>query len=70
MWKRGTVVRVRDDKGFGFIRVADGGQDAFFHASSLEGIHFGPHLQEMRIEFIPEVDPSGRVRATRVRAAA
>ena len=35
----GTIKRIIRDRGFGFIRTADG-QEVFFHRSSLQGLEF------------------------------
>ena len=36
---QGTIKRIIRDRGFGFIRTADG-QEVFFHRSSLQGLNF------------------------------
>lgn len=45
----GTIVTVRDDRGFGFVRA--NGSDYFFHASDLNGLEFSRQLQEQRVTF-------------------
>jgi cold shock protein len=32
---KGTIKKWNEDRGFGFIKTEDGGQDVFFHASAL-----------------------------------
>lgn len=65
----GTIVTVRDDKGYGFIRPIGQDDDVFFHASDLiDGLEFDATLQERRVEF--ETFDSGRgLRAKNVRSA-
>ena len=55
----GTVVCVRTDKSFGFIRPDErGSNDAFFHANDLErGLDFDALLMEARVSF--DLDSSG-----------
>ena len=46
----GTIITVRDDRGFGFIRA--NGEDYFFHANDLAGdLVFSQQLQERRVRF-------------------
>jgi len=65
----GTVVRVVDGKGFGFISQGIGRPDIFFHFSRLVGLDFDESLLERRVEFETEEGPDGRPRATSVRPA-
>ncbi len=70
---QGTIKTIRDDKGFGFIAPDDGGQDLFFHSSSVEGgATFDSLRQGQRVEYTAGTDPRnpGRARAERVQLAA
>jgi cold shock CspA family protein len=53
----GTIVTVRDDRGFGFVRA--NGEDYFFHANDLSGgLIFSRQLQEQRVTF--DLDDIGK----------
>jgi cold shock protein len=62
---RGTIKMFNGDRGFGFIKPADGGIDVFFHVLSIaEGDD--PSVGQM-VDFEVGVDPkSGRSRAISV----
>jgi CspA family cold shock protein len=62
----GTVARIAQDKGFGFIRD-DRGQEYFFHYSAVEG-NFADLRVGQHVSFEEEVSPKGP-RATNVRLA-
>lgn len=66
---QGTIKRINDDRGFGFIAPDDGSQDLFFHASVVEGRAFDQLREGQRVEFETGTDPrnAGRARADRVR---
>ena len=63
---QGTVKRIVRDKGFGFIRSADG-QEVFFHRSALVGLELRTLSEGQRVEFVLEESPKG-LRASNVRA--
>jgi cold shock CspA family protein len=65
----GTIVRVRVDRGFGFIATPDQ-PDAFFHAKDVadELLPFDERLQEMRVRF-DVIGTDKGPRAKNVRAA-
>ncbi len=65
---RGTIKKLIRDRGFGFIRAADG-QEVFFHRSSVHPIDdFDRLIEGDSVEF--EVEPSGKgPRAVNVRPA-
>jgi len=65
---QGTINRLVEEKGFGFIRVK-GGRDHFFHLSDLDAdLDFGEHLRELRVEFDSTQEPRG-ARARNIRRA-
>ncbi len=65
----GTVEFFKDDKGFGFIRPDNGGNDVFVHHSSIQMDGFKTLKKGDRVEFEIENDPKG-ARAADVRKAA
>ena len=64
---QGTVKRVVRDRGFGFIRSAEG-REIFFHRSSLQGLNFDALQEGDAVEFEVEDGPKGP-RASVVRSA-
>jgi CspA family cold shock protein len=54
----GTIKRLAREKGFGFIRD-DGGQEWFFHRSSLQGVSFDTLQEGQRVNFDEEQSPKG-----------
>ena len=56
---QGTIKTITD-RGFGFIRPADGGEDVFFHRSALNGVTFEQLRQGDRVSYTAEVNPRGR----------
>ena len=37
---KGTIARLVNDRGFGFITPEDGSKDVFFHAREVQGVRF------------------------------
>jgi CspA family cold shock protein len=64
---RGTIKRLIRDRGFGFIRAADG-QEVFFHRSSLQDLNFDTLREGESVEFEIEQGQKGP-RAAKVRAS-
>ncbi len=64
---QGTIKRVIRDRGFGFIRAADG-QEVFFHRSSLQQLNFDGIKEGESVEFEIEQGEKG-LRAVAVRPA-
>jgi cold shock protein len=64
----GEVKWYNPDKGFGFIRPADGGEDVFVHASALRRAGLNTLADGQAISFDLERDPrSGKVSAANLR---
>lgn len=64
---RGTIARIVSDRGFGFIKPDEGGNDIFFHQSSLPPGAFDQLREGQAVEYTEEQDPrSNRLRAANV----
>jgi cold shock CspA family protein len=53
VYMQGTIRKVIRDRGFGFIRDADG-KEIFFHRSSLQRLSFDALMERDAVEFDPE----------------
>ena len=62
---QGTIKRLVRDRGFGFIRSAEG-QEVFFHRTSLQNLSFDSLREGERVEFEIEEGEKGP-RAAKVR---
>lgn len=62
---KGTLSQWNDDRGFGFIKPADGGQDIFAHIKSFEGQTARPQIGQ-NVTFEVETGADGKKRARRV----
>jgi CspA family cold shock protein len=69
---QGTIKSLRNDRGFGFIAPDDGGEDIFFHSTSVVGGGYDQLREGQRIEYEAGADPRNpqRSRAANVRPAA
>lgn len=56
---QGTIVRLVRDKGFGFIRMANG-QEVFFHATGMTGYPFDNLTEGQNVTFEISDDSRGR----------
>ena len=62
------IVKTVTDRGFGFIRPTEGGDDLFFHRSALFGVDFAQLRQGDRVSYTAEPDARGKgMRAADVR---
>lgn len=64
----GTIARIVSDRGFGFIKPSDGGDDVFFHARSLEEGLFDDLKEGESVTFDLENGPKGPAAVNVVRA--
>ena len=62
---KGTIRRLTADRGFGFIRTAEG-EDLFFHRNQIEGADFNSLREGQQVEFEVAQGPDGSC-AVRVR---
>jgi CspA family cold shock protein len=64
---QGTIKRIVRDRGFGFIKTAEG-QEVFFHRSGLRGLNFDSLHEGQAVEFEVRQGDKGP-RAENVRGA-
>lgn len=57
--QKGTIVRLMDGKGFGFIKREDGEKDLFFHANELVNVDFNSLKENDEVEFEVADSPKG-----------
>lgn len=69
MRTHGTLVRWNDERGFGFVAIAQGGEEVFVHVSAFPRDGVRPRVGEV-ISFDVNTGPDGRRRAIAVRRAA
>jgi uncharacterized membrane protein YsdA (DUF1294 family)/cold shock CspA family protein len=60
--RRGTLTTWKDDKGFGFIKPIDGGQDVFVHITELKNLSRRPKEGDV-VRYHLAADQRGKVRA-------
>ena len=65
---KGTIKRLTTDRGFGFIRRAEG-EDLFFHRSELRGVDYDSLGEGQEVEFEVGRGREGRSKAVNVRLA-
>jgi CspA family cold shock protein len=65
---QGTIKRLIADRGFGFIRTAEG-KDLFFHRSELQGVDYSSLREGQQVEFEVGRGRDGRLQAVRVKLA-
>jgi CspA family cold shock protein len=65
---KGTIRRLIADRGFGFIRTAQG-TDLFFHRSEIEAVEFANLREGQEVEFEMSRGRDSRPQAVRVRLA-
>jgi len=65
---KGTIRRLIADRGFGFIRTAEG-KDLFFHRNELQGVDNSSLREGQQVEFEVGKRRDGRAEAVKVRLA-
>ncbi len=66
MYKEGHLIKWDDEKGYGFIRPAEGGDDVFVHIKEMEPQRPRPEEGEL-LRYKPIQNPEGRLEARRVK---
>jgi len=64
----GKIQRLYVDKGFGFVRNPDTGDEFFFHRSAVQGVRFEELREQQTVRFEAGQGPKGP-RADRVQVA-
>ena len=60
MRQTGTVKFYNSQKGYGFIKPDDGGNDVFVHVTAVERSSIGDLVEGLRISFETEPDKRGK----------
>ncbi len=60
MRQTGTVKFYNSQKGYGFIKPDDGGNDVFVHVTAVERSGIGDLIEGMKITFETEPDKRGK----------
>lgn len=67
----GKIIRMIRDRGFGFIKSDEDGNDYFFHHTALHGtdyqIEFDSLAEGQRVRFEIGIGPNGRPQAIKVK---
>ena len=67
---QGSIARIVNDRGFGFIKPQDGGDDVFFHHSSVTNSGFDMLREGQMVEYEMGRDQrSNKSRAENIRPA-
>jgi cold shock CspA family protein len=61
-----SIFRFNTQKGFGFITPDDDGPDVFVHQTEIKADGFRSLADGESVEYVPEQDTNGRLKATRV----
>jgi len=65
----GTVKFFNADKGYGFIKPDDGGNDSFVHISAVERAGMATLQQDQRLSYEVEADRRGKLSAVNLEPA-
>lgn len=65
----GTVKFFNTDKGYGFIALEDGGNDAFVHISAVERAGMRSLDKDQRVKYEMETDRRGKASAVNLEPA-
>jgi len=65
---KGTIRRLIADRGFGFIRTAEG-KELFFHRNELQGVNYSSLREGQQVEYEVGRGHNGRLQAITVRLA-
>lgn len=57
--QEGTIARLKEDKGFGFIKRANEEKDLFFHSNELQGVKFEELHEGDKVTFEVADSPKG-----------